>query len=473
MRDPEPGSIIGGYELVDEIARGGMGTIYRARHVSLGSQVAVKVLKRDLASRPDTVKRFIREGKLIARLDHPGIIKVFDVGRQGDFYYIIMELVEGRNLQQVVDQDGPLPIRKALDIARQVALALHHAHRNGVIHRDVKPSNLILSKDGTVYVTDFGIARLLDQDTALTRAGSLIGTPSHMSPEQCRGSGVDERSDIYSLGATLYTLVSGRPPFKSKSTARLVIQLLHDNPPPIETLVERLEPEVARCIKRMMAKHPAARYQTANEVADAIDVLNGEVGVRRSDIGRTEFVLGERPAPARGWMLASVCAVAIAISLIFVWMNGDEGEASTGPPAPENGENPDGSGNVEVTRRSTGRRGARGLPRKSRRELRRELEHRIAGLQRALITGETRDIFEFVDPEIRRHPDVLISLGKVVQSVGSLGPDPLLEHTLSMDDSRADVFFTFEGRESAYTVQVPSTWRLREDGVWYVRPPPE
>ena len=214
MESVQPGFIIGSYEILSEVARGGMGTIYRAKHVDMDAVVAIKILKQDLIAKPEVVKRFLKEGKLISKLDHPGIIKIYDVGQQGKLYYLIMEFVEGKNLQELVNEKGPLAPKLALDITRQAAAALDHAHQFGIVHRDIKPSNLILSDNRKVYVTDFGIARLLEEESSLTRTGTLIGTPSHMSPEQCRGSTVDIRSDIYSLGATLYTLLSGRPPFQ-------------------------------------------------------------------------------------------------------------------------------------------------------------------------------------------------------------------------------------------------------------------
>lgn len=483
MQDPAPGLILGGYQLDEEVARGGMGAIYRAHHVELRSEVAVKVLKRDLASRAENIKRFLREGKLIARLDHPGIVRVFDVGRQGDFYYLVMDFISGRNLQQVVDADGPMPPEAALRIALQVADALGHAHDNGVVHRDIKPSNLLLSDDGSVHVTDFGIARLLEQETAITRAGALIGTPSHMSPEQCRGSTVDQRSDLYSLGATLYTLLSGKPPFSSRSTARLVNQLLNEKPLPIESVVPDLPPPVAALVKRLMAKHPGARYQTAKEARNAIDEILQGLGRPAPRGTERSPSIESTPNSLVPTFILTCCALIGGIVLLLVWLEARETEASArewieDASATPNAVNAVGTarqdrrenaGGIAVSRRQPGNDSKTAPTRAhSARTRRVALTRRIEAFQKAVVAGNTKELYRYLDPAVRNSPNLLISLGKVIQSVDGLGPNPTLGHTLTMDEHRADVFFEFCKKSSKYSIKFPATWRLK--GVtWYLQ----
>jgi serine/threonine protein kinase len=472
MESLEPGVVLGGYRIEAEVARGGMGTIYRARHVEMGTVVAVKVLKKEFTSRQEIVKRFLREGKLVARLNHPGIIKVFDVGREVDSYYIVMEYIDGKNLQQVVDENGPLEFRKALRIGRQVADALHHAHQNGVVHRDIKPSNILLSARGTVHITDFGIARLLDQETALTQAGALIGTPSHMSPEQCRGTTVDERSDVYSLGATLYTLLGARPPFSSKSTARLIIQLLHDNPPPLESLVPDLPERVTRLVKRMMAKHPGARHQTAKEAREAIEAVLDD----RNDPEPPDTHVGGRvepePSPLAAGVIIGGCALAVALILLFVWSETDQTEVSSqawghDPAQPASTASPPRAGaGPEKARESPPAAGDDETSLEARRAT---LVERISGFQRTLVAGDMNGVCSFVDPSIRNQPNILFSLGGIARTVQGLGPDPALDYTLTMDEEKADVFFIFRHRVSDRVLQFPGTWRFKH-GTWYLQP---
>jgi serine/threonine-protein kinase len=274
-------SYVDQYEVFALIGAGGMGSVYRARDRLLGREVALKVLSSpsepgsvaslwQLASSdaPDRacagdfveVERFRREARLTAQLSHPNIARVYGTGRWTDRPYIAMEYIDGPNLQELVRRRGAIRIEDAWRYIIQAAEALREADRLGIIHRDIKPPNLMLTRQGTIKVTDFGISRRVQADVSLTRTGTLIGTPMFMSPEQASGRELDRRSDIYSLGMTLYYLLSGRPPFEGGNPMELVARQLTEAPPALEGQVPGLTEERARILNRMMAKDKADRY---------------------------------------------------------------------------------------------------------------------------------------------------------------------------------------------------------------------
>jgi eukaryotic-like serine/threonine-protein kinase len=299
FRAVDIGARLGRYEIREELGSGGMATVYRARDTELRRDVALKVLFPHLSKRRDVVARFHREARAAAALDHPSIVRVYDTGggevsatitgdgggggeagpRLTDPPYLVMELVEGRSLDQVVPQHAPFLAEIAACIGMLLGSALAEAHRAGIVHRDVKPANVMVTDRGRVALTDFGVARIEGEDASVvTRSGMLLGTPAFMSPEQAAGDKLDERSDIYSLGATLYQLATGAQPY-SGSTPRVMAAIVeHKLVPPLQRN-PTMGTELARIIERMMAFEPAQRYQRASEAAAALRAVVEHAGM--------------------------------------------------------------------------------------------------------------------------------------------------------------------------------------------------
>jgi len=264
---------IRGYEVIEQIGAGAMGTVYKARQVALDRTVALKVLPPELARDRAYVSRFEREAKLAARISHPNVIQVHDVGEDRGLRYIAMEFVPGSSVEEQLAL-GPLPERRALEITRDVARALAVAHERGIVHRDIKPSNIIVADDGTPKLADLGLARdVSGASGSTTKDGTVVGTPHYMSPEQCRGDrDLDGRSDIYSLGATLFHMVCGRTPYEGDSSVAVMMKHVNEPLPDPRAYNPSLSESTANLIRRMMAKDRARRFRTCEECAAASDV---------------------------------------------------------------------------------------------------------------------------------------------------------------------------------------------------------
>ena len=270
---------IGRYEILDELGRGAMGVVYRCRDTQIGRIVALKVIHTANAS-PQEIERykqrFRREAQAAGRLSHPGIVTIHDIAEdEAGQPYLVMEFVEGKPLNLLLGPTVQFPFALLLDIGIQVAEALDYAHRNGIIHRDIKPPNILVTPDGRAKLADFGIARL--EGTELTQEGTSLGTPSYMSPEQFRGGAVDGRSDIFSLGAVLYWMFTGKKPFPGDTVTITSFQVAFENPVPPTLAKTGLPPEIDEVLNRCLAKTPASRYATCEELAaDLAAVRDGK-----------------------------------------------------------------------------------------------------------------------------------------------------------------------------------------------------
>src|SRR4051794_5325774 len=252
------------YRVVRKLGTGGMANVYLAEDQELGRRVAIKMLDDRHAQDDQFVERFRREAKNAAGLSHPNIVGVFDRGEAEGTYYIAMEHLKGRNLKELIAARGPAPVHIAVDVTRQVLAALGHAHENGIVHRDIKPHNVMIDDDRRVKVTDFGIARA--GTSKMTEAGSIVGTAQYLSPEQARGAQVDQRSDLYSVGVVLYELLTGKVPFTGESPVEIAMKHLSAPPPPPSELNPDVPEDLDKIAMRALAKDPARRYQSAQEM---------------------------------------------------------------------------------------------------------------------------------------------------------------------------------------------------------------
>lgn len=265
------GSRIGAYLITKRLGVGGVGKVYKAIDVMLKRDVAIKILRDELAADPIFLERFRREAQLHAKLSHPNVASLHAFLHEGGKEFIVMEYVAGISLDEFVRCGGPVPVGRALGIFRRALDGIEHAHQCGIVHRDIKPANIMLADSGQVKVMDFGIARALDSHDQLTRHGHVAGTAKSMAPEQIRGKPADVRSDIYSAGIVLYTLLAGRPPFEGASDLALMKAQLDEAPPRLRTLVDGLPPSVEAAVMRALEKDPSARFQTVRDFGRAID----------------------------------------------------------------------------------------------------------------------------------------------------------------------------------------------------------
>jgi serine/threonine protein kinase len=275
---PEPTEIAGRYQIVQKLGAGAFGTVYKAKDKILGRMLAIKTIKTESlvaagASLEEMSERFEREAQVSAQLKHPNIVTIHDLGDAEGMKYLAMEFIDGVGLDKVIAEAGRLPVERAANIGAQVADALAFAHSHKVVHRDIKPANIMIEPGDRVKVTDFGIAKLTEGEQHLTMTGSLLGTPSYMSPEQARGNPLDGRSDLFSLGCVLYEMLVGRKAFRGESITALIFKIITEEPPPIREVDPEIPEEFERIISKALAKTSEKRYQTGREMADDLLAL--------------------------------------------------------------------------------------------------------------------------------------------------------------------------------------------------------
>ena len=263
----------GRYELLEKIGDGGMAVVYKGKDRLLNRFIAIKILRPEFTKDATFVENFKRESQAAAGLTHPNIVGVYDVGREGNINYIVMELIEGRTLNDIIEDEAPMDYKRVIDISKQVAAALKIAHKNKIIHRDVKPHNIMITNDGIVKLADFGIARAVN-DSTLSTGSKIVGSVHYFSPEQARGNYVDERSDIYSLGIVMYEMLTGKVPFDGENPVTVALKHINEEIVPPSELVDGIPPALERCVMKATSKYQTNRYSSAEELIEELDNIS-------------------------------------------------------------------------------------------------------------------------------------------------------------------------------------------------------
>jgi serine/threonine-protein kinase len=335
-RPPQSGDLIAGrYELEELVGTGGMSSVFRARDRQLERRVAIKILHEHYADDPEYLERFRREARAVAKLSHPNIVTVIDRGDDDGRQYIVFEHVEGENLKELVLRTGRLPVRRALELALAVANGLAFAHDHGLVHRDVKPQNVLLNREGEVKVTDFGIARSLHMDHGVTQTGTVLGTGEYLAPEQASGKPVSAATDVYSLGVVLWELLAGDVPFVGENFVAVALRHVNEPAPSLHERRPDVSPRLAAAVDRALAKDPARRFPSmkafAKELRACLAEVEGDAPPPpiEADVGAT---LVTRPAPRQApprrrrsrrrrpfiWVLLALIAAGAAFAAVFL-----------------------------------------------------------------------------------------------------------------------------------------------------------
>jgi len=318
---------IGKYEILDVLGKGAMGIVYKALDPDIERAVAIKAIHfegiKETAAREEIIKRFIQEGRAAGRLNHPHIVTIYDVGREGDLTYIVMQYIQGQSLQRMLDSGRTFSPEEVDRLMIPLIRAVDYAHQNGVIHRDIKPGNVLINQEGIPHLADFGVAKTAA--STLTLAGTALGTPGYICPEQLKGQAVDARSDVFSLGVLLYVLLTGREPFAGKRLATVMRKIVHDEAPPPSSLKPDLPAGYDVIAGRAMAKSPQDRYQSCAEMAAALESLAKAdastltVKVREADMGPAKKNRGKLAALVAGLVLLILGSAAAAVFIFRVF----------------------------------------------------------------------------------------------------------------------------------------------------------
>lgn len=311
------GKRLGIYQIDRRLGRGGMGEVYMAHDTALDRTVALKVLRSTLVHDEQLVERFHREARASAKLNHPNIVRIHSVGVEDGVPYFAMEWIDGEPLDVILKAQGTLPWQRAMNITGQVASALESAHAQGIIHRDIKPANILIDKSGRAHVTDFGVAKVLNARTQLTTEGTFIGTPQYMSPEQCGVGEISPASDLFSLGATAYEMLSGMLPFDGDTPATLIRKITQESPKALTDLVPGLPESVCTLVHRLLEKDAAIRYQSAHEVL--CDLERIRIGATLSE-SVTQAIHRKSIATAKPASRTRYFAVSVAVVLLVAFL---------------------------------------------------------------------------------------------------------------------------------------------------------
>jgi eukaryotic-like serine/threonine-protein kinase len=338
--------IAGRYEVEELVGHGGMSSVYKARDSLLERHVALKILHQQYTSDDDFVERFKREARSVAQLQHPNIVTVIDRGEEEGRQYIVFEYIDGENLKELVVRKGRLEVREALDVALEIARGLAFAHQHGIVHRDVKPQNVLLNGDGHAKVTDFGIARTIEVD-GMTQTGTVLGTSNYIAPEQATGKRVDAHSDVYALGAVLYELLAGDVPFPGDSFVAVAMKHVHEPPPDLMDVRRDVPPRVAAAVDRALAKDPGDRFPTMDAFAAELEGCLTEL-VHGVDGDRTMVIPARQRRPAQrrtsrwplvvgGLALLAIAAIVIGLVATGHINNGGNNKAAAATVFPVSG----------------------------------------------------------------------------------------------------------------------------------------
>jgi eukaryotic-like serine/threonine-protein kinase len=321
------------YELEELVGTGGMSSVFRAHDRLLDRKVALKILHQQYSGDDDYVERFKREARSVAALSHPNIVTVIDRGEHGDRQFIVFEYVEGENLKRLIERRGPAPVSDALELAIQIARGLAFAHQQGLIHRDVKPQNVLLNGDGRAKVTDFGIARSLNVQHGMTQTGTVLGTSDYIAPEQAQGQSVDEHTDVYSLGVVIYELLTGEVPFPGENFVAVAMRHINEEPPSVRDKRPDVSPRLDDAIRRAMAKRPEDRFPTMDLLCAELEAALAELQAAGTQLARPAVARPRRKHRPRSslWPLLLalvVLAAGAAVGAVLVLRDDDGGKAS-------------------------------------------------------------------------------------------------------------------------------------------------
>ena len=323
------------YEVEELVGTGGMSSVYRAHDRLLDRKVALKVLHQQFTDDADYVERFRREARAVAALSHPNIVTVIDRGEHENRQFIVFEYIDGENLKAVIERRGAAPVTTSLELAMQIARGLSFAHQQGLVHRDVKPQNILLNGDGQAKVTDFGIARSLDVQQGMTQTGTVLGTSDYIAPEQAQGQRVDEHTDVYSLGIVLYELLTNEVPFPGENFVAVAMRHINEPPPPIRDKRPDVSPRLEAAVQCAMAKRPEDRFQTMADFCHELEANLAEAqgGTAVAPIAAPHRQRAQRRQGANPWpiILALVTLIAIGAVIAYLLINRDNGKTTAIP----------------------------------------------------------------------------------------------------------------------------------------------